>query len=112
MGVNGKALQLHSAYKGIFFTASHVRIHISTIFHEKICISTTSHAKISIRYCKSHKLRLTCNKIEGSYDKIIMTIVPNYITKKISLVCCRWHCYSCCTLVTIQTATNSRYFLV
>ena len=82
MGVNGKALQLHSAYKAIFFTASHVRIHISTIFHEKICISTTSHAKISIRYCKSHKLRLTCNEIEGSYDKIIMTIVPNYITKK------------------------------
>ena len=23
------------------------------------------------------------------------------------LVCCRWHCYSCCALVTIQTATNS-----
>ena len=35
MGVNGKALQLHSVY---FFTASHTRI----------CISTTSHMKITI----------------------------------------------------------------
>ena len=25
----------------------------------------------------------------------------------VSLVCCRWHCYSCCALITIQTATNS-----
>ena len=27
--------------------------------------------------------------------------------KKYHLFCCCWHCYSCCTLVTIQTATNS-----
>ena len=25
----------------------------------------------------------------------------------VSLVCYHWHCYSCCALVTIQTATNS-----
>ena len=45
----------------------------------------------------------TCNEIGGSYDKIIITIVPS----KLSLVCCRRHCYSCCALVKIQTATNS-----
>ena len=32
--------------------------------------------------------------------------------KKISLVCCRLYCYSCCTLITIQTATNLWYFPV
>ena len=52
-----------------------------------------------------------CNEIKGSYDKIIITIVPSYTGKKKSLVCCRWHCYLCSTLVTIQTATNSWYFL-
>ena len=24
-----------------------------------------------------------------------------------SLVCCHWHCYSCCALITIQVVTNS-----
>ena len=32
--------------------------------------------------------------------------------KWISLVCCHSHCYSCCALITIQTAINSWYFLV
>ena len=62
---------------------------------------TTSHVR-----CVS-----TCNEIEGSYDKFIITIVPSY-TGKISLVCCCWHCCLCCALVTIQTTTNLRYFLV
>ena len=51
-----------------------------TASHARICISTTSHVKIRIRYCKSRVLHL----------------------KKISLVCCRWHCYSCCALITIR----------
>ena len=34
---------------------------------------------------------------------IIITIVPSYTGKK-ALVCCRWYCYSCYTLVTIQMA--------
>ena len=42
----------------------------------------------------------TCNEIEGSYDY-------HHSTK---LVFCCWHCYSCCALVTIQTATNLWYF--
>ena len=43
-----------------------------------------------------------CNEIEGSYDKIIITIVPSF-PGKILLVCCHWYCYSCCTLITINT---------
>jgi len=53
-----------------------------------------------------------CNKIEGSYDEIIITIVPSYTGKNISVICCQWHCYSCCALVTIQMATNLWYFPV
>ena len=34
--------------------------------------------------------------------RMIITIVPSYTRK----ICCRWHCYSCCVLVTIQMATN------
>ena len=39
-----------------------------TTSHVRICISTTS----------------PCNEIEGSYDKIIITIVPSYIGKNIT----------------------------
>ena len=38
----------------------------------------------------------TCNKIESSYDKIIVTIVSSYTEKKISRVCCCLCCYLCC----------------
>ena len=49
MGVNGEALQLHAVYKKqYFFTARHTRI------------------------------RIRCNEIKGSYDKIIITTVPSY----------------------------------
>ena len=37
---------------------------------------TISRVRICIRYCKS------CSEIEGSYDKIIIAIVPNYTGKK------------------------------
>jgi len=33
------------------------------------------------------------------YDKISITIVQSY--SRNIYVCCLWHCYSCCTLVTI-----------
>ena len=94
MGVNGEALQLHSVYKKPYFLLQVVRESVS---------GTASHA-----HCI-----WTCNEIEGSYDKIINTIVATKLYwKKISLVCCRWHCYSCCAIVTIQTATNLWYFPV
>ena len=68
MGVNGEALQLHAVYKrekkNFFFTTSHARIRIST----------TCPVRIRIRYYKSRACICTCNEIEGSYDKIIITI--------------------------------------
>ena len=83
------------------FTASHTRIRISTKVMQELVSGTTSHV-----HCI-----WTCNEIKGSYDK---SLSPWYqatcIPEQISLVCCRWHCYLCCTLVTIQTATNSWYF--
>ena len=86
---------------------------------------TTSHMRIHIRYYKSHEnpyqvLQVTCvrdlhlnmqiKSKAGSYDKIIITVAPSYTKKKISLIYCCWHCYSCCALVTIQMATNSLYY--
>ena len=56
MGVNGEALQLHAVHKNPYF------------------------------YYTSHKNPyqvhvLTSNEIEGSYDEIIITIVPSYVGK-------------------------------
>ena len=63
------------------------------------------------QYCKSHVNPLSgtashmlASKTEGAYDNNHSTKL--YREKNITL-CCRWHCYSCCALVTIQTATNS-----
>ena len=67
-----------SCMQFIKFTASHVKIRISTTSHTRIRISTTSHVRILIRYCKSRK------EIEGSYDKIVITIVPSYTGKIIT----------------------------
>ena len=88
----------------------------SCIQFNKTCIVYYKSRKNPYQYYKSREnpsqvLQVMCNEIEGSYDKIIITIVPSY-TGKILLICCRWHCYSCFTLVTIQTATNSWYFPV
>ena len=93
----------------IFFNTSHTRIRIST----------ASHARIRIRYCKSREnpyqvLPVLCTASERAMKskvKIIIAIVPSY-TGKISLICCRWHCYSCYTLITIQMATNSCSFVL
>ena len=70
MGVNGEALQLHVVYKKLFFT--------------------TSHARIRIKYYKSREnpyqvlCALRLNEIEGSYDKVIITIVPSYNGRNIT----------------------------
>ena len=93
MGVNEEGLPAAcSLQRAIFCTTSHVRICISTT--RKSVSGTTSHVSVSECAMKSkfpmihnyhHRTNLYC---------------------KISLVCCRWHCYACNTLVTIQTATN------
>ena len=49
----------------------------------QVIFFTTSHTRIRIRYCHAHWI-WTCNEIKGSYDKIIITIVPSYIGKNIT----------------------------
>ena len=65
MGVNGEALQLHAVYKKPYFILQVTRESVS---------GTTSHVRC---VC-------TCNEIEGSYDKIIITIVRSYTGKNIT----------------------------
>ena len=75
----GSLAAAHNLLKAIFSNTSHTRIRIST----------------ASQYCKSHEnpyqvLQVTfaasecCNEIEGSYDKIIITIVPSYTWKNIT----------------------------
>ena len=76
MGINGESLQLHAVYKKkrIFYCK-----------HARIRISTTSHVRFRIRYASHARCIWTCNEIESSYDKIIITILPSYTGKNHSL---------------------------
>ena len=58
MGVNGETLQLHAVYKKPYF--------LLQVTWESIS-GTASHAYYVWK----------CNEIEGLYDKIIITTVPN-----------------------------------
>ena len=62
----------------------------------KSCLFTASHTRIRISHYKS---------------RVLHPNVQWKLYKKMSLVCCRWHCYSCCVLVIIQTAANSCYYI-
>ena len=73
MGVNGEPLQLHAVYKKPNFVLQVTRESVSVLQVMRESISgTTSHVRCV----------WTCNEIEGSYDKIIITIVPSYTGKK------------------------------
>ena len=75
MGANGEALQLHAAYKKPFFLLQVARESVSVLQVTRESVSdTTSHVRC---------VRL-CNEIEGSYNKIIITIVPSYTGKNIT----------------------------
>ena len=75
MGVNGEALQLHAVYKKPYFLLQVTRQSVSVLQVTRESVSgTTSHVRC-VR---------TCNEIEGSYDKIIITIVPSYTGKNIT----------------------------
>ena len=93
MGVNGEALQLHILYKKSYF--------LLQVTWESVS-GTASHAQCV----------WTCNEIRGLYDKIDHYHHTTKLYWKKNIVCCIWHCYSCCTLVTTQTATNSWYYMV
>ena len=87
MGVSGEALQLHSAYKKAVFFYCKSRENPYQYYKSrknKSVSGTASHA-----HCV-----WTCNEIEGSHDKIIITIVATklYREKYPSLICWRWHC--------------------
>ena len=69
------------------FNASHVRISVSVL---QVMWKSVSGSASHMRCV------WMCNEIEGSYDKIIIAIVPSY-TRKISLACCRWHLLVVCT---------------
>ena len=64
--------------------------------------------KSRVFHCKSLTLHLN---VQWSKVHMIKLLSPWYqaMPSKISLVCCRWRCYSCCALITIQTATNLWY---
>ena len=87
MGVNGEALQLHAVYKKpLFFFCYKSRENpyqycesrenpypVLQVTRESVS-GTTSHMRCV----------WTCNEIEGSYDKIVITIVPSYTGKNIT----------------------------
>ena len=75
MGVNGEALQLHAVYKKPYFLLQVTRKSVSVLQVTWESVSgTASHARCI----------WTCNEIEGSYDKIIITIAPSYTGKNIT----------------------------
>ena len=108
----GHTLQLHNIIN--------VRITHTSVWESiaKLC-SCTQFMKAVIFNYKSRKnpyqvLQVTCDVSECAMKSkvcMIKSLSPQCkgIQEKTSLVCCRWHCYSCSTLVTIQTATNSWY---
>ena len=85
MGVNGEALQLRAVYKKPYFYCKSCEnpyqycksrenpYQVLQVTRESVS-GTTSH----VRYV------WTCNEIEGSYDKIIITIVPSYTGENIT----------------------------
>ena len=94
MGVNGEALQPCAVYKKPYFLLQITWESISVLQVSWESASVLQVTWESIWGTTSHMHCVwTCNEIEGSCHKIITTIVPSY-TRKTSLVCCRWHCYS------------------
>ena len=85
MGVNGEALQLHTVYKKLYFLLQVTRESVSVLqVTQESVLGTASHARIHIGTTSRVHCIWTCNEIEGSCDKIIITIVPNYTGKNIT----------------------------
>ena len=88
MGVNGEALQLHAVYKKPYFLLQITQESVSVLQVTWEPVSgTASHARCV----------WACNGIEGSYDKIIITIAPSYTWIKyhsfvaVGIVTCAMH---------------------
>ena len=85
MGVNREALQLHSVYKKPYFLLQVTRESISVLQVTRESVSVLQVTWKSVSGTASHARCIwTCNEIEGSYDKIIITIVPSYTGKNIT----------------------------
>ena len=82
MGVNGEALQLHAVHKKPYF--------LLQVTWESVS-GTASHVRCI----------WTCNEIEGSYYKIIITIVPSYTRKSIT------HLLPLALLLVLHTRNNT-----
>jgi len=79
MGVNGEALQLHAVYKKPYFLPQVTQESISVLQVTWESISVLQVTWESISGIASHvRCIWTCNEIEGSYDKIIITIALGY----------------------------------
>ena len=89
MGVNGEALQLHAIYKKIYkkpyFLLQVMRESVSVLQVTWESISVLQVTRESVSGTTSH---VRCvwmrNEIKGTYDKIIITIVPSYTGKNIT----------------------------
>ena len=96
MRVNGRALQLHAVYKKPFcYYKSHENPYQYCSTHEP-----------PYHYYKSHEnpyqvLHVTRTMSEDAMKLTVHMIIVIIILywKKIITICCRWRCYSCCTLV-------------
>ena len=85
MGVNGAALQLHAVYKMPYFLLQVTWESVSVLQVTWESVSVLQVTWESVSGTASHARCIwTCNEIEGSYDKIIITIAPSYTGKNIT----------------------------
>ena len=100
MRVNGRALQLHAVYKKPFcYYKSPENPYQYCSTHENPYQCYKSHKN---PYQVLHVTRTVsgrCNEINGSYDNCYY----RSILEKIITICCRWRCYSCCTLIVFSS---------
>ena len=73
-GVNGEALQLHAVYEDII------------LYYKS---RENLYQLLQVMRAASERAM----KVEGLYDKIIITMHSTKLYWKKSLVCCHWHCY-------------------
>ena len=107
MEVNGEALQLHAVYKKPYFSLQVMRESVSVLqVTQESVWGTTSHTRICMRHyksrenlCEVHVLRLNMQWNRWFVWQNCYHHSTKLYWKKIPLICCRWHCYSCCALV-------------
>ena len=92
-GSHQGALQLHAVYEKPY---SYYKSCENPYQILQISISAASHPRIRIRYFNSCTLHLS----------VQWFVWENHYHHSTKLVCCCWHCNSCCALITVQMATE------